>query len=364
MVRRYRLRQAHYAGVTMSRGAGRGKSVTEHDAAEAESVPAHGKNRKRMWTRFSLVLSVILLLLVIVALPLAFRSIGTQLTGRQERTLYSFPGGEPLTGVLADEERQTESFFNVAAIDLDEGAGNITLAVSGQRSCGETCPDLQFTLVSLDDDADVRRALPPSVTLKVAATDTVFSQTVQLPIGGQPSMYPFDDYLLWLGLTGEVIQGGKREKLTPELIKGHALLTIQNQLRDFTMAQPEKIDPKTVQAINDPFMFFGVQSILFERPIHAQILAVLLITLISVSAVMAVAMREVQDLVVGIGGLVLGIWGVRSVLVPQPIPVVTSIDLALSVVILFVLVGLVVRAALHLHKSSELPQIPIRKRKS
>ena len=45
------------------------------------------------------------------------------------------------------------------------------------------------------------------------------------------------------------------------------------------------------------------------------------------------------DLIVGIGSLILGIWGVRSVLVPSSLPVVTSIDLALSVIILFVLLG-------------------------
>lgn len=348
----------------MARDAGRGEVVADDAAVEMENEPAQGRNRKRMWTRVALVQSVLLLLVVLLVLPLAFRSIGTQLTGRQERTLYRFPSGELITAAAAEEERQTESFFNIAAIDLDEGAGNITLAVSGQRTCGDDCPELQITLVSLDDDADVRRALPPTTTLKVAATDRVFSQTVQLPIGGQPSMYPFDDYLLWLGVAGEVTQDGKQVELAPEMVQGHAILTIQNQLRDFNMLQPQEIDPSTVQAINDPFQFFGVQSILFDRPAHSEILAVLLILLITVSAVMAVAMREVQDLVVGIGGLVLGIWGVRSVLVPQPIPVVTSIDLALSVVILFVLLGLVMRAALHLHKSSELPEIPIRKRRS
>ena len=41
---------------------------------------------------------------------------------------------------------------------------------------------------------------------------------------------------------------------------------------------------------------------------------------------------------------------------------VTSIDLALSVIILFVLLGLIVRSALHFHKQSELPPVTWRRR--
>ena len=38
----------------------------------------------------------------------------------------------------------------------------------------------------------------------------IFSQTIQLPVRGQPSQYPFDDYLLWLGLAGTVGKTARR----------------------------------------------------------------------------------------------------------------------------------------------------------
>ena len=41
---------------------------------------------------------------------------------------------------------------------------------------------------------------PASLTLQPA--DTVFSQSVQLPVRGQPSLYPFDTYTIWLGVGG------------------------------------------------------------------------------------------------------------------------------------------------------------------
>ena len=63
----------------------------------------------------------------------------------------------------------------------------------------------------------MRRALPPSATMTLTPDQEIFSQTVQL-VRGQPSQYPFDDYLLWLGLSGTVVEGGKKIDLTPELL--------------------------------------------------------------------------------------------------------------------------------------------------
>jgi hypothetical protein len=84
-------------------------------------------------------------------------------------------------------------------------------------------------------------------------------------------------------------------------------------------------------------------------------LTIVLVLLIAVSAVMALLTRAVNDLALGIGGLILGIWGVRSVLAPQPLPGVSALDLALSWLILILLLGLALRAAHHFHRQSDLP---------
>jgi hypothetical protein len=192
--------------------------------------------------------------------------------------------------------------------------------------------------------------------------EPIFSQTVELPIRGQPSQYPFDDYQLWLGVGGTIAVAGTPEPITAEMMVGRAVVTTQNQLRDFLMVPPVEVDPARVISPTDPYRFVGVQELRFERPIHQEILAVLLILLIAVSAIMAVAMRDMSDLIVGVGSLILGIWGVRSVLVPSSLSVVTSIDLALSVVILFVLLGLLLRTAHRFHQQSELPALRVRRR--
>ena len=147
-----------------------------------------------------------------------------------------------------------------------------------------------------------------------------------------------------------------------EVLSERAVITTQNQVRDYLMVPPVEIDPARVSTPTDPQEFLGVQQLRFERPVHQEILAVLLIVLIAASATMAVALRTMSDLLIGIGSLILGIWGVRSVLVPSSLSVVTSIDLALSVIILFVLLGLSLRVARHFQQQSELPPVKLRRR--
>jgi hypothetical protein len=324
-------------------------------SSDVSAEPTKRSSRTRLTHRLALLQAVLLVAAVAVALPIAFQSMGTLLLGRQARILYDFPSGQPATAAAAQALANSESFIDMAVIDIDEAKGIITLAVSGHRNCTGACTPLKMTLFSLDDNANVRRALPPSAPLQLNPTDRFFSQTVQLPIRGQPSQFPFDKYVLWLGLSGTVTLNGKEVPLTKELLAGKATFTTQNQLSDFLMDAPTEIDTSRVRSITDPFDFVGVQQLQFARPIHQEILAVLLIILITVSAIMAISVRDVSDLIVGIGSLVLGIWGVRSVLVPSSIGVVTSVDLALSLVILIVLLGLSLRTAHYFHQTSELP---------
>src|SRR5215213_7153544 len=207
-----------------------------------EQVTASGSGssfRSHLWPRLALVQAVLLLAAVVVALPVVFRSMGILLTDGQARTHYEFPSGQAATAASTQALAESESYFNIAAINLDEDQGSITLAISGHRICPAAgCSTLTFTLVSLEDDADVRRALPPSAAMTLTPDQEIFSQTVQLPVRGQPSLYPFDDYLIWLGLAVTVVDDGKKIRLTPELLAKRAVITTQNQLRDFLMEPP------------------------------------------------------------------------------------------------------------------------------
>ena len=86
------------------------------------------------------------------------------------------------------------------------------------------------------------------------------------------------------------------------------------------------------------------------RLLHLQVLAVLLVLLVAAAALCAVFLRPFQDLVINVGSLILGIWGIRSILTPSSVSYLTALDLSLSVVILFLLGAITVRALLHVHE--------------
>ena len=83
----------------------------------------------------------------------------------------------------------------------------------------------------------------------------------------------------------------------------------------------------------------------------------LLVLLVTAAAAYAVFLRPFQDLVINAGGLILGIWGIRSILTPSSVQYVTAVDLSLAVVILFLLGAITLRAMVFLYQRSGL-QVP------
>ena len=326
------------------------------DASEPSVAPeAAGPAPHRRWYRLALVITLVLVALTLVTVPTTLTSMGDVL-GRTPKPVYDLVTGRQVSGAEVAAAESDAIYINVSLVDLNEGSGQITIAVSGNRNCAGTCPALTVTLTALDVDVEQRRGLPPSASLTVAPADRVFSQSVQLPVSGQPSLYPFDDYLLWLGVSGEATEAdGTIHQLDPAMVGGSRTITVQNRISDVVMPPPVPIDPGTIGAGSDPTTFLAVQSMRLERPAYLQRMSVTLIVLIAISAVLAVFSRGFNELLLGIGGLILGVWGVRSVLMPQPVPAVTTIDLALSWVIFLLLVGLALRAAMHFYRHSELP---------
>ncbi len=337
--------------------------MTDESPSVDESEPgvatvAVRKAPHRRWYRLALLVTLLLVALTLVTVPATLLSMRDVL-GRVGDPVYDLVTGRQVTGAETAAAAADAIYINLGLIDLNEGSGQITIAVSGNRNCAGACPALNVTLTALDMDVEQRRGLPPSASLTLAPADREFSQSAQLPISGQPSLYPFDDYLLWLGVSGVATEAdGTIHQLDPATVAGSRTITVQNRISDVVMAPPVPIDPGTIGADSDPTTFLAVQSVRLERPAYLPRMSVTLILLIAISAVLAVFSRGFNELVLGIGGLILGVWGVRSVLMPQPVPAVTTIDLALSWVIFLLLIGLALRAAMHFYRLSDLPAPP------
>ncbi len=85
------------------------------------------------------------------------------------------------------------------------------------------------------------------------------------------------------------------------------MITLQNQATDLVMAPPRRLDPSQVVAVTDPGALPLVEALSFQRPLYLKVLSVLLVLLISVSGGIALLTRAVDDLLLGVGGLILGV---------------------------------------------------------
>ena len=313
------------------------------------------KPKPEIGYRIALGVIALLAAVVIVSLPFAFSSMAGTLLSQQRNPFFDVFTLQQVASTVG-EDTTNRSYFNLGVTGIDPNTGLATLALSGNRSCTTDCPKVVLTFLALDDNASERRGLPPFATLTLAADERVFSESLQLPVRGQPSLYPFDTYDLWLGLRMEVTGAdGKTVEATRDQLQARSVVTLQNQTSQFTMANPTAVDPARVAAASDPSQLPLVVALEFTRPEYLKVLAVLLVLLISASGVIALLTRDINDLLLGIGGLILGVWGIRSVLVNQPLPGISAVDLALSYVILFLLLGLILRLAGYFHRRSHIP---------
>lgn len=306
-----------------------------------------------IWYRIGLVTSLALAIAGIVMLPFVANSMFQALTSDRSETLYDLETGQPLSPDQVDPG--SDQYLNLSVIGVDPASSALTVAVSGNRSCPGECGAMRLSFLSLDRDVAQRRGLSPFATVVLGANETIFSQTITLPVRGSPVRYPFDRYDIWLGIgapespttTVTGVGDGTPTPLPPPPTDAFQS-TIQNQMPQMVMLSPEMIDSGDVNADTGPFTLDRVLHLSFRRPDYLMALSVMLILLVASSSALTVLTQPLATLILGIGGLIIAIWGVRAVLAPQNFPLVTAVDLALSSVILLLLVGLSARVALSL----------------
>ena len=278
----------------------------------------------------------------------------------EQNVLYDLRDGQPI-GAGEEVDPGGAEFLNVAIVGLNEASGSVTLAVSGNRAC-DPCQPKRMTFFALDEDVSQRRGLTPFATITVPAGEVAYSENITLPVRGSPTRYPFDDYRLRLGLDLPPPEsepaGGPPPGANPAA--GSVLGTLQSQLVRFEMDSPVIVAAgPSADAANAPNLVYDLE---FTRPAYLPVLAALLVVFVAMSSALALLTQPIDGLMLGVGGLILAIWGVRSVLVPSWLEAITAVDLALSGVILLLLIGVAVRAALHLHRRAGLHLPRLRQR--
>ena len=327
--------------------AGQSSPVTAPpDPDGSAELPAPGPLRYRI--AFSFIAT--LLLLIIVTLPFSVGSILDDVLGPPEGHTYT------LSAVPHSSAAPTHTDLHLAVVSVDEVELLATLRASGHHVCEAVCSSSdRVVFFSLAEDELATEGLPPSVAVTLESTTAEVTQTLQLPIRGRPIRYPFDHYELRLGVTLQrVAPDDTVQTLAPAEAAGHLFLTFQEQLPRQTMSPPIPLDPRSVRTDHDPYEYLLVTALTFHRPLYIRVLAVLLVLLVAGAAAYAVFMRPLEDLVVNSGALVIGIWGIRSIITPGNVAYVTAVDVSLSMVIIFLLTAITVRALLFVHERGNL----------
>lgn len=306
------------------------------------------QRRNRYW----FALTVALLVFVVLLLPRAVTSMIDELSDQSTSRVYDYlDGGEvDFSSVIAEDA----TFINIAVTQIDEATQVASLSVSGNRNCGAACPPIAAALYSLGQDASRRLGLPPSAAIELPAASGPFTQTIELPVRGWPQRYPFDIYMLLLGLTVDLeLPNGETQPLPAALLRERNVhITIEDAVARMNMQPLEPVDPATVSPAGSGVTFVAVDRLTFQRPAYLRILTIVLVLLIAASAIFALSLKDLEDLLLGIGGIILGVWGVRSVVVQTELSDLTWVDIALALVILLLLLALAVRAARHYYRLS------------
>ena len=142
------------------------------------------EEHKKTWNRAGFVLVAVLLIAILVALPFALVSIAQDIARQATDThQLAFPAG-------LDAPAYT---LHLELTGFNDAEGTVTARVTGVNACEPTCADtIRLYLISVLKS--VTQTAPVAETVTFAPGVPFFTQTVRLPVAGDPIRYPFDSY--------------------------------------------------------------------------------------------------------------------------------------------------------------------------
>ncbi len=318
-------------------------------AAPAAGQPARSTTERRVIPTTAYGLTALLLLVIVALLPFALSSVVADLS---QKSTPHFVISTPPT-----PNQDVHSSIHLTVIGVNEWENTATIRVAVHQSCDRACPwGDRYLIMSLYGDTPGGVQSQPSseaVTLPAATHDV--TSVIKLPLYGDPIRYPFDHYTLALGIViDRLFPDGSSRTLSPAEAQEYATVTLQARAPRMVMLTPSALDPTSVTTTHPQDDFLTVQALTFARPLYLKVLTVFLVVLVTAAAAYAVFLRPLDQLIINAGALVLGVWGVRSILLGSSMSGMTVVDLALAVVILFLLVTISARTLWLLEEGSRL----------
>jgi hypothetical protein len=301
-----------------------------------------------MQHRVGLITVAVFLLFVAVLTPFGIASVISDVVAPQSNHVYSLtPPAKPAP---------VTTMLNLDVISIDEWQQLATVRVSGEHICNAACPFTERILfVSIPPAQETGQGMPPNQSIDFPNASQVLTKDIQLPISGQPERYPFDAYRLNVAtIEQHIFPDGRVESPEGSATLGTLFLTLHMEAPRMAISQPSAINLDSLPDEGNLYNWVSAYSMTFARPVYLQVLTVLLVMLVTAAAAYAVLMRPLDQLVINAGALVLGVWGIRAIMLGTGVPGVTAVDLCLMLVILFLLVAMTVRTLGYLYPRSGL----------
>ncbi len=292
--------------------------------------------RRNVLDRAGFVLLLLAVGAAILVLPFALISLASSLRHPVAADAFhiAFPAAS----------QDSTTAINVRLVAIDETSQKVTLQVTGDRRCTTACGTSQvIQFFSLRADPQGSDGAPPSQDVSVPA-DGEFNGSVDLPVSGGLGSYPFDNYHLVLGLAlADTTPNGQVISVPASVARNQLDMSLDEQLPRFDLATPK--------AVIGNYKFTGAAVALaatvdLSRPLYLQALTIFIILFIAIASVYSVVTRAFKEVIATVGVVVLGVWGVRTLLVGGYPPDSTAVDLILIFLILVLLMILTVRGLL------------------
>ena len=201
-------------------------------------------------------------------------------------------------------------------------------------------------LFSLRADPRGSDGAPPSQDVDIPAAGD-FDSSVELPVTGGLGAYPFDHYHVLLGMAlAEKTSTGQVVPVSSRAARDQLDVSLDEKLTRIDVAPPRDVTGR--------YRLAGAQVALaatidLSRPLYLQALTVLIIVFIAIAGIYSVVTRAFKEVIGTVGVVVLGVWGVRTLLVGSYPPDSTAVDLVLVFLILVLLLILMIRGLALMH---------------
>jgi hypothetical protein len=219
--------------------------------------------------------------------------------------------------------------------------------------------DLTYTYAVLRNFVDVNIALLKGKALPSSAYSKAYPAPIDVSIKalGRPELYPFDKYFIMGAVTCPAYaQGGKEKEYLHTKEDGESL-SIRNSVKGFFVRYPTNteldgikrafLDKKGPPATNEQAKELNNHrnrfALVMERPLYLQIMTIVLGIIALMSALYIGFKTPFKDIPVPVIGFIIGLWGIRNILMGDLRIFPSYFDYALLSLYLLLFAGIIFR---------------------